>query len=294
MKDLCCLICQKEYSKEGIKAHYWRSHTDIGLQFKPHFPESFKPWNKGLTKSNSKINDSIEKRKRKYEKIGFPLKGRKLSEEVKKKISNSMKLVHESGMHSGWSHVNADPNHLSYPEKYLIELFKKNGFFEKYRISIHKPFGKYFLDFSFDDLGVDLELDGKQHYASNEAIVHDIKRTEFINAFGWFVYRIDWNQLKLNNEYELERLKSFLDDSEKFNRSYEIPKKKFEIKILEKKEKIIQKIKILKESGIDFSKLGWVLKASKILNLRTQHVGKWLNKHDPEFYDCCFKRNPSS
>ena len=46
----------------------------------------------------------------------------------------------------------------------------------------------------------------------------------------------------------------------------------------------------LKNSDIDFTKIGWVNDASKIINITPQKVGNWLNKIDPEFYSKCYKR----
>lgn len=50
-----CPNCENEYSKYGIKTHYWRIHTEEGLNFNPN--EGFKDgtrkiWNKGLNKTN--------------------------------------------------------------------------------------------------------------------------------------------------------------------------------------------------------------------------------------------------
>lgn len=59
-----------------------------------------------------------------------------------------------------------------------------------------------------------------------------------------------------------------------------------EIKILIKYENLEK----LKSSDIDFTKIGWVNDASKIINVTPQKVGSWLNRIDPEFYSKCYKR----
>lgn len=58
-------------------------------------------------------------------------------------------------------------------------------------------------------------------------------------------------------------------------------------------KRIIKELEILdklKNSDIDFSKFGWVSKASKIIGVRDQVVNRWLKRIDPEFYSVCFKR----
>lgn len=51
------------------------------------------------------------------------------------------------------------------------------------------------------------------------------------------------------------------------------------------------KIKLIFESKIDFSKLGWVKQVSKILNISPQKVNKWMKKYMFDFYnEKCFKR----
>jgi hypothetical protein len=50
-------------------------------------------------------------------------------------------------------------------------------------------------------------------------------------------------------------------------------------------------IPMILNSGIDFSKLGWVTKVAKILGHNVQYVNKWMRKHMPEFYEThCYKR----
>lgn len=65
---------------------------------------------------------------------------------------------------------------------------------------------------------------------------------------------------------------------------------------LECKNKKQQEIKDicqkLLDSNIDFSKFGWVGKASKIIGITPQKVNQWMKRNMLEFYnDKCFKRN---
>lgn len=49
-------------------------------------------------------------------------------------------------------------------------------------------------------------------------------------------------------------------------------------------------IDLILKSEIDFSKLGWVTKVSKIINQPHQKVGTWMMKMMPDFYKKCYKR----
>ncbi len=49
-------------------------------------------------------------------------------------------------------------------------------------------------------------------------------------------------------------------------------------------------IAALHGSGIDFSRHGWVGPASEVLNIRPQHVRRWLRAYAPFFLDSCFQR----
>lgn len=48
----------------------------------------------------------------------------------------------------------------------------------------------------------------------------------------------------------------------------------------------------IKNSDIDFSKRGWVKKASDLTNIKQQKIGKWMKRYMKNFYEeKCFKRN---
>jgi len=58
-----------------------------------------------------------------------------------------------------------------------------------------------------------------------------------------------------------------------------------------KKQEIQNKIDLILNSDIDFSKYGWVQKVSEILKISPQKVGKWMKRNMLEFYNTkCFKR----
>lgn len=79
---------------------------------------------------------------------------------------------------------------------------------------------------------------------------------------------------------------------EGFDKTFQVEKRKMKEKqLLEKQQKIDLIKKQLLESGIDFSKFGWVEKASKIIGISTQKVGTWMFNHNRDFFQTqCFRR----
>jgi hypothetical protein len=49
-------------------------------------------------------------------------------------------------------------------------------------------------------------------------------------------------------------------------------------------------IPLIENSGIDFSKQGWIIKVAEILNKKRYHITDWMKKYMPKFYEeKCFK-----
>ncbi len=51
-----------------------------------------------------------------------------------------------------------------------------------------------------------------------------------------------------------------------------------------------EKLKIIKNSGIDFQKWGWVKKAGELVGMTQLHVREFLMKNDPDFYATCYTK----
>lgn len=69
-------------------------------------------------------------------------------------------------------------------------------------------------------------------------------------------------------------------------------KNKKKIRIKEKTQfqlKIENKIKKIKESNIDFTKRGWRVELSKIINIHPQRADKFIELYIPEIYDSLYK-----
>lgn len=196
-----CDICGKFFKLKGLGSHKWRSHTEIGLKFKPT-PRNTIPWNKGVTKEN---NESM-KRQSNTLKFGYKsgrLKpstlGKKLTDEHKQKISVSrIKFLKEN---SDMVPYKLNHSHkVSYPEKYFMKVL--NGFIYNYKV----PTTLYEIDFANIKDKIAIEIDGEQHYVDKRIIKHDIKRTKKLESLGWRIIRVRWSvyqKLNYNEKKEI-------------------------------------------------------------------------------------------
>lgn len=203
-KDVKCEFCDKMFSKYGIKNHINIVHNGK-IEYVQHFGKrKSDPWNKGLTIDtderiklySQKISDTL---------IGKP--GRKHTEETKEKISKArIKYLEE--------HPDQVPyllNHSSvesYPEKYFESILTKTELkYERYyQISIYQ------LDFAFIEIGVDLEVDGEQHYSNPDVMKSNKKRDIFLKNNDWKVIRIKWGDFKRLKDFEkIEYIKNLLN-----------------------------------------------------------------------------------
>lgn len=112
----------------------------------------------------------------------------------------------------------------------------------------------------------------------------------FVNKDGVFKYVLRENVDKLLQEgWELGRPKY----KPEMNREERKKKRENEQKIKQnKKDKknsiILEKIHIIENSGIDFSKFGWVTKVSKLTGILVPKVNIFMKKYMPDFYKNCF------
>lgn len=144
------------------------------------------------------------------------------STKLKSKVAKEyMDKKVKDGSHKGWTSRNV----LSYPEKFFIEVLKNNNIFDICKINYPMAKSKlgektnynYFLDFYFEDLKLDLEIDGKQHKFRKE---HDLKRDELLMKNGIKVYRIDWKNIntdsgKLYIENEIDKFLNYFNSLKK-------------------------------------------------------------------------------
>ena len=114
----------------------------------------------------------------------------------------------------------------------------------------------------------------------------------FVNKDSVFKYVPRENVDKLLQEgWELGRPKYKPEmNREERRKRREEKKQKLNEKRDIKNENILEKIHIIEQSDIDFSKYGWVSKVSKLTGLLPQKVNVFMKKYMPEFYLKCFVR----
>jgi len=245
------------------------------------------PWNKGLTKET---DERIKTYSRKTSKTLTGKKKRSLTLEERKNLSIKMKLAHKEGRawNIGMSRWN---NESSYPEKFFMKVIE-NEFEDK---NYQKEFnvGIYSIDFAWPHKKIGIEIDGEQHQRF-EYRERDKRKDKFLNENGWKLLRIKWNDFYHQTKEYIKQAKIFVDESkiievEKlFLTNYEeIIYNRRKIK----KERIDEKISLIVNSNINFLKFGWVNEVAKLLNMKTQHINKWMKRHMLDFYNKkCFKR----
>ena len=208
-----CPHCEKEYTKNGIGTHIWRTHSD-GQNFTANNDALYKNGKpnarKGLTKENDKktLIASL-KFKEKYRNGEIKLWGCS-SEEHRKSISKGMKRAHSEGRahNIGQSRWN---NEMSYPEKFFKQVieneFLDKNFIQEYNVSI------FSIDFAWVDKKLAIEIDGEQHEKPDYK-ARDKRKDTKLKSEGWKVLRIKWKDLYNDTKEWIKIAKNFVDNVE--------------------------------------------------------------------------------
>ena len=237
----------------------------------------------------------------------------KHSNEAKEKIRKSR--IDYMKKHQGIPRWRESHKIMSYPEKIFFDLISQCDMTKRYDIVREFCIFPYYADFAFVNILLDVEVDGSQHWRSENRKRNDQKRDLYLVEKGWKIYRIP--EFRLKNEFEKVKIE-FLDYLNNFEYKpkifsfdneiieYEIIRKakqneklnlKLEKKALKEKQyQNDQKILVekIKNSNINFSSSGWVNDVAKLLNKRHQKVNQWMKKYMLEFYETnCFKRGSS-
>lgn len=230
----------------------------------------------------------------------------KISNQTRRKISESMKKAHEEGRawNIGKSRWNNEP---SYPEKFFMKVIE-NEFNDKKHEREYNV-GKYSIDFAWIDKKLAIEIDGAQH-KKEEYRERDAKKDKLLIENGWKVLRIDWDNMVNDTKTWIKIAKDFVDNQvDHLILLKDIKGESLDFLLLKqllgisfKKDsigrnlyidsKIIEKQKeLIGNSNIDFSKTGWVQEVSKILQITPQKVTNWMKRNMYDFWEeKCFKR----
>jgi len=220
-------------------------------------------------------------------------KSHTISDETRKKISESLKIAHAEGRahnigSSRWH------NEHSYPEKWFIKMLEHElNMIEHIDYETEYPFYKYSLDFAWPNYKLCIEVDGEQHQRFEEYANRDAKKDALLVKDDWKILRIRWGACVNNTKDCIHLVKEFLNQSDitesylefKLKEQSTVDKTPYLIELKNKRWDII------KASNIDFTKFGWVKKISELFGISENKAGSYIRKNFPEFYkECCFKR----
>lgn len=217
----------------------------------------------------------------------------KTSNEIKKISESRKKYLKENPDKHPWKNKS---KFKSIPCEHLKTIFVNKGikFIEEYTpLTDHS----YSIDIAFPDIKVGIEVNGNQHYNRDKTLAdYYQERHDKIESEGWILYEIHYS--KVYDSLFIEELLSKINLREQISYDFYIKKDKSEFigppkpgfydKKLLKDLIILEK---LKTSNINFSKLGWVEHASKIIGITPQKVGSWIERIDKDFYSTCYQRN---
>lgn len=187
-------VYKNKYNWNEIQNFYndGNSLRDIEKKYGISSGAIYKKIKKGILKTRNKSDAT---------KLSHKNKPRILSEETKKKISESrIKYLKENPDKVPYL-LNHYSKGESYPEEYFDKIFKNNNLkYEKQlQISIYQ------LDFAFIENGINIEIDGEQHYVDNRIIESNKRKDIFLKDNGWDVIRIRWSEYKKMNKSDKEK-----------------------------------------------------------------------------------------
>lgn len=244
-----------------------------------------------------KGNETLRERYKNGE-LKSSFKGRKHSKESIEKIRLArIEYLKHNKSNTAWS--NKAKSLLSHGEEFLHKLFIENHLYDRYDIINEYCEYPYFIDFAFINEKIAVEFDGQVHFRKgNKRIEHDIKRDMVLNSKGWKIYRIpffDINKFNINDLIEFignpSNEKTMASNLIKYSDYNSKLKKDKKLKItLKKQANINSQINLIKNSNINFNKLGWVNKVSEILEITPQNVNRWMKRNMLDFYNNCYKR----
>jgi len=299
-----CSYCGKECKNPNSKRNHERlckqnpNYTSLAGENNPHFGKKgsnhfIKAKEKGLPKPIIPVMESN-------------FKGKKHTEESRRKMSEKAKLNHKTGKaktFGDYAYTRASKSELEF-----IKIIEESICDKEYTREL--VFSKYKLDFAWKHRKVCIELDGKQHL-QEDRMLSDKNKDTLLMENGWKVLRIENHLLFSDRNSVIEKVNKFISSNEVLpeNLQWKTKEELYEEKLaLARKEGKINKDgrisysklsnevietrnKLILNSDIDFSKFGWVGKVSKLINFPPQKVNKYMKKYLADFYnESCFKR----
>ena len=195
-----CTICFKRFRvRRDLEQHRKIDHPNIG-----HLNQ----FSLAILHGKTRVVSSETK-----EKMAQSARGDKnpaKRQDVREKISASMKKAHEEGRahNIGECRWNNEP---SYPEKWFMRVLKNEFGLEKDKdYKMEFPFHKFSLDFAWPDKKFCIEIDGEQHERFQEQKNRDIEKDFLLKEEGWLEIRKSWKDIFNNPKSFIEEVKGFL------------------------------------------------------------------------------------
>lgn len=228
---------------------------------------------------------------------------RRRCNECRYKHSNETK-TRMSEKRKQWLKINPEKHPWKKSNKFIskpCQLFKK--YLDSINLKYISEYNMYdetkrnfSIDIAFPDKKIGIEINGNQHYNKNGTLKQYYQRRhDIIEACGWKLLEIHYLSC-----FKKENLEKIIMHYEQPDYTVYFSKRcsHAEIKIKQKqitKNKELQQIQKRRErilnSGIDFSKSGWVGKIAKLENISHTTVKKFMRRYLKDFYlNNCFIR----
>lgn len=301
-----CKHCGLEFPKSSIANHSrWCKSNPAREYYEKHLEDlhrNYRISDENRLARNKKISDLHKSGFYKTVRENTTYGGWHHTDKVKRQISEGRKkwIANNTEKH-GWNLSKGK----SVPAENLKERLRREGikFVEEYRPLTDRL---YSLDIAFPERMTAIEVNGNQHYELNGSLRPYYRdRHRLIESAGWKLYEVHFS--KVFSDEIMDTIRDILNDrivdtSFDYDKWIISPKKRKDIenKRREEKKKRIEEIKNQKieeliqsllDSDIDFSRFGWVERASRLLGIQPQKVSGWMKRYMSDFYEeRCFKR----
>jgi very-short-patch-repair endonuclease len=201
--DVYCIECKRKFKWSGLNTHYLRTHIKDTRFLNSGWKkgDSLHPKQNGYTK-NKDYELSPESRL----KLAEAKRGKTLSEETKKKISNSRIEFLKKNPDKIPYKLNHSST-VSYPETYFIQCLESVKDNKECQYKVHT----YKLDFANPAEKLYLEIDGDQHYLDSKMVEHDKRRYKILHDLGWRGIRVRWSSFqKLSDEEKKQEIEKII------------------------------------------------------------------------------------
>lgn len=202
----CCYCHEIIVGRNALGRHKHEKHSEMLGQV----------WNKGKTKETDfRVAKGVQTLKHHLDDgtVKIWSTGKSLPNDIREKISESMKLAHKEGRahNIGECRWNNEP---SYPEKWFMQVIENE--FEDKNYQREFPFHRFSLDFVWIHKKKCIEIDGEQHQKDPKQQERDRNKDNLLKEDGWKLLRLDWKWVCNNTKEAIKLAKDFIDLNQAF------------------------------------------------------------------------------